>query len=224
MKTAFSLRGGAALLVPVTLAFMSACSTAKVQDTWTAPDVTQLNFKKILVIAATQDGNARRITEDAVAATSRVQCVPSYTLIPDVSDLKSLDRVTAAIKGDNFDGVVVMRMLSQRDKVTVTQDAGMMYPMGYPVGYRYFGGYYGAYALGGYGYGFGPGFGPSTTVTTDRITQIETNIYEMPGGKLVWSATTESTSPDNTKQLVDDVVAALKKELIKDKLIPSAKG
>jgi len=224
MKNFLSLRLAAIAAAAFTLVFAAGCSTAKVQDTWTAPDVTQLNFKKILVISATQDGSARRIAEDAVAAASPgVEVVPSYRVIPDVSDLKNLDKVSETINAAHFDGVVVMRMLSSRDKVTVTQDPGFA---GYPVGYRTFRGYYGRYALGGYGYryGYGRDFGATTTVTTDRITQIETNIYEMPGGKLVWSATTESTSPDSTQQLVDDVVAALKKELIKDKLIPATKS
>jgi hypothetical protein len=216
MKTTLNLRRAAtAALAASALLILSACSTAKVKDTWVAPGITNLSFKKILVISATQDGAARRVTEDAVAgAAAGIQSVSSYTIIPDVADLKNLDKVNTAIKGDNFDGVVVMRMLSQRDKVTVTQDAGYY---GYPVGYRSFHGYYGGYAMGGYGYGFAP----TTTVSTDRITSIETNIYELPGGKLVWSGTTESTNPENTQQLINDVIAALKKELVKEKLIPA---
>jgi hypothetical protein len=80
--------------------------------------------------------------------------------------------------------------------------------MGYPMGYRSFGGYYGGYAMGG-----------STTVTTDRIMQVETNIYELPGEKLVWSGVTESTSPGNVKQMAEDAIAAIRQQMIKQQLI-----
>jgi hypothetical protein len=58
-----------------------------------------------------------------------------------------------------------------------------------------------------------------TTVTTDRIISIETNIYEFPSEKLIWSGSVESTSPGNIKQMVDDTVGAVRQYMIKQKLI-----
>jgi hypothetical protein len=212
MKNSLTLRLAAAALVASTLLTLTSCNSTTIKDTWTAPDVSQIKFNKITVIAATKDGATRRIAEDALVATvTGIQCLPSYTLIPDGDSMKDLEKVSASLKAAAVDGVVVMRMISDKNEINVTQD--MSYPMGYPMGYRSFGGYYGRYAMVGYN---------STTVTTDRIIVIETNIYEMAGGKLIWSGVTSTTSPGNMKELADGASKAIRDQLVKQKLIPAS--
>jgi hypothetical protein len=195
----------AAALAAVALLSLSSCSTAQVKDVWTAPDVTKLSFKKVLVIAATKDGATRRSFEDAaVTAMPEVVAVASYAFLKGEADITDATKISAELKGAGFDGVVVMRMIGDRSEVNVYQD------MSYPTGYRTFGGYYGRYAMMGYN---------STTVTTDRIISVETNIYEFPGERLIWSGVTESTSPGNITQLVNDAIGAIRQQLIKQKLI-----
>ena len=209
MNKTIALRLAAAALATGALLSLTSCSTAEVKDVWTAPDVSKISFKKIMVIATTKDGASRRVAEDAIgAAIPNVQVVPSYAFLPGESDIKDAAKISASLKAANFDGVVVMRMISDRSEVNVSSDMGM----GYPVGYRSFGGYYGRYGYGSMGYS-------TTTVTTDRIISIEANIYEVPGEKLIWSGVVESTSPGNIKQMVDDTVSAIRQQLIKQKLI-----
>ncbi len=206
MKNTLALRLSAAALAAVALLCLSSCSTAQVKDVWTAPDVSKISFKKVLVIAATKDGATRRGFEDAaVAAMPGVMAVPSYAFLKGEADIADAAKISSELKTAGFDGVVVMRMIGDRSEVNVYQD------MSYPVGYRSFGGYYGRYAMMGYN---------STTVTTDRIISVETTIYEFPGEKLIWSGVTESTSPGNIKVLVTDAIATIRQQLIKQKLIP----
>jgi hypothetical protein len=211
MKNAVLTPLATAGLAALTLLAFTACSsnTASVTDTWTAPDVSSLSFKKITVIATTSDGATRRISEDAFAATlPGVQCIPSYALIANSADMKDPDKVTAAVKAAGIDGIVVMRLLSDKNEINVT--TGMDYP--YPVGYRSFGRYYGGYAAMGFN---------STTVSTDRVIEIEWAIHEAAGGKLVWSGVTRSNSPGNVKVLVDDAVKAIRAQLVKQHLVPN---
>jgi hypothetical protein len=84
----------------------------------------------------------------------------------------------------------------------------------YPVPYRTFGGYYSR------GYALRPYFYEPGEFTTDRVVQIETNIYEAAGERLLWSASTTSTNPGNVPQLIKDAAAAIRAELVKEKLIP----
>jgi hypothetical protein len=208
MKNALHVRLASVAFAAVAVLSLTSCSTTEVKDVWTAPDLTNISFKKVMVIAATKDGATRRISEDALAAAlPNVNCVPSYSLITDESNMTNVDKVSESLKTAGVDGVVVMRMISDRSEVNVTGN------MGYPVGYRSFRGYYGNYAMMGFN---------TTTVTTDRIIEIETTIYEAPGGKLIWSGVTSSTSPGNIKQLVDEAVAAVRGQLVKQKLIPSS--
>lgn len=232
MKNTPALRRAAAGLAAAFFLFLSACETTKVTDSWVAPDVTKLHFKEVLVIAATSDMNTRRTFEDEVVrAAPNTHAVASYAYFGDKVDIIDAEKVTAAVKASPFDAVVVMRLVSDQTKTSVNTTTmptgayggsiGVMTPgpgygyggygYGYggypPVGYRSFGGYYGDYGM------------TSTTVTTDHILSIETNIYELAGQKLVWSGLTASTSPGNVRQLAADVVAAVRQEMLKQKLI-----
>ena len=215
-----------AALAAISLLSFAACDTVKVTDVWVAPDVTKLHFDKVLAIAAIQEDGLRRVFEDALcAAMPKVKAIPSYQFLT-AGDIKDVAKVSSELKAAKFDGVVVIRMLGNRKETNVTTT--MDYPgygaygvpygayggYGYPSAYRSFGGYYGGYAMGPYGYG-----GSTTTVTQDQIFSVEANIYEFPGEKLVWTGVTESTSPDDINKLVQDVAGAVRKELIKQKLI-----
>lgn len=213
-------------LAAIALFSLAACDSVKVTDVWVAPDVTKLHFDKVLAIAAIQEDGLRHVFEDALcAAMPRVKAIPSYQFLT-AGDVRDVAKVSAELKAAKFDGVVVLRILSNRQETNVTQT--MDYPgygaygvpygayggYGYPSAYRSFGGYYGGYAMGGYGYN-----STTTTVTQDQIFSVEANIYEFPGEKLVWTGVTESTSPDDINKLVQDVAGAVRKELVKQKLI-----
>lgn len=211
MKNARFFPRVAIALAATSLLIVSACSTAEVKDTWVAPDLTKISYKNVLVIAATKDGTARRTFEDALleaVPNANIHITPSYVFLAD-KDVADSAAVSAALKTAGFDAVITMRLISDRQELNVNQTGG--YGYGYPMGYRSFHGYYGGYAMG------------STTVTTDRILQIETNIYEFPSEKLVWSGVIESTSPGNLKQMATDTVAAIRQQMIKQQLISAPK-
>lgn len=213
-------------LAAIALLSFAACNSVKVTDVWVAPDVTKLHFKKVLAIAAIQEDGLRHVFEDALCtAMPKVQAIPSYQFIP-AGDIRDVAKVSSELKAAKFDGVVVLRILGDRKETNVTTT--MDYPgygygvpygayggYGYPSAYRSFGGYYGGYAMGPYGYGGSS----TTTVTHDQIFSVEANIYEFPGEKLVWTGVTESTSPEDINKMVQDVATAVRKELLKQKLI-----
>jgi len=188
-------------------ALLAACSSTTIDRTWTAPDLTKIKFNKVLVIATLPEGAARRRAEDAMKAQiSSTQAVTSYSVLGAESDVRDSNKVINAIKAQGIDGVIVMRGMSDRTDVSSL-------PSTPPMGYRSFGSYYSAgYALGGY-YG--------ETITSDRIITVETNIYEMPGGKLIWSGMTSSSSPGNIPQLVEDAAKAIRSEMARKNLIPT---
>jgi hypothetical protein len=148
--------------------------------------------------------------------------VPGYAFFT-TNDLQDAAKNSAAIKAGGFDGLIVMRMVSERTEVNAHWTGYPGYYGGLWGPYGLYGGHrYGRYGYHGYGYGgYGYGYGMGTMVTTDRIFSIETNIYEFPSEKLLWSGWVESTSPGNVKQMVDDTVAAILQFMVKQKLIPA---
>ena len=211
MKAKPSIFLAAAALAAASLVGFTACNSTSVGDTWTAPDVSKISFKKIMVVATFPDGATRRAAEDALKAeVTRAECITSYSLLGAESDVQDLAKISGALRTAGVDGVVVMRPVS--DKNEVTYIPGTIYP----VPYRTFRGYYNRfYALRPFSYE--PG-----RYATDRIVQIETNIYEVAGERLIWSAASTSTNPGNLKDLIQDAASAIRAELVKEKLIPQS--
>jgi hypothetical protein len=211
MKVKPTLHLAATALAALSLLALAACNSTKVDDTWTAPDVSKIHFTKIMVMATFPDGAIRRVAEDAFAAqVTRVECITSYSLLGEDTDLKDITKVSATMKAAGVDGIIVMRPISDRKEVTY--EPGMIYPMPY----RTFGGYYSR------GYALRPYFYEPGEFVTDRVVQIETNIYEAAGERLLWSASTTSTNPGNVPQLIKDAATAIRAELVKEKLIPQS--
>lgn len=208
LKTNSTSHLAAATLCAFSLLLFAGCNSTSVVDTWTAPDVSKISFRKIMVVATFPDGVTRRAAEDALKAqVTRAECITSYSLLGAESDLQDVAKVSAALKAAGVDGIVVMRPVSDKDKISYVP--GMMYPGPY----RTFGGYYNsAYALRPFVYE--PGY-----FTSDRIVKIETNIYEAPGERLIWSAATTSTNPGDLQQLIKDAASAIRAELVRQKLI-----
>lgn len=187
---------------------LAGCNSTSVDDTWTAPDLTQMRFGKIMVVATFPDGAMRRAAEDAMQSELvRAEGVTSYSLLGAESDLKDLAKVSAVLKAAGVDGVVVMRPVSDRSEIIYIP--GTMYPRPY----RTFRGYYSR------DYALRPFFAEPGRYATERVVQLETNIYEVAGERLVWSGATTSTNPGNLRQLIKDAAAAIRAKLTEEKLV-----
>ncbi len=215
MKNIVALRLTATLWVAVSLAFLSACNSAKVTDTWTSPDISKIAFKNVMVIAATPSNDAnRRAAEDAVvAALPGIKATASHTVVPNASDM-NVSKLNPYMKDAGMDGVVVMQLRSDKSVTPPQQEQ--------PLNPAYVGGYSGySDMIGTYSNKDAPGAGSHAMAETVRLLVIETRLYQFPDGKLVWSGTTESTSPSRRRPAHPraDVVKTLKKKMIEDKLV-----
>jgi hypothetical protein len=202
------LRGLFAALAAFALA---ACNSSQVEHTWKDTSVQSLEFKKVLVLAPATDGAIRRTVEDTVKkSVPGVEVVPGYTVLPDVASIKQLPLVREAAKRSGADGIVVLRLVADREELDY--GPGGVYPI---APYATLGGYW--------------GFGRRAIVvaepmpTSSRVVVIETNIYDARSEKLVWSGVTESYNPGRLESLVSDASAAVLAELRRQKLIPPAK-
>ena len=181
------------VLSSLLLAGLVSCGpSTKIEKTWSDPSLnpaTVKPFKKVLVVAQFNEESTRRIAEDKLVAH-----LPSGTGVQSYSYLKPDDnekgKVEARLKSDGFDGIIVMS-LTNVDKST-----------NYVPGTAY-GGWY------GYRYG-SPGY-----YTEDKTYLVETNIYSLEAGKLMWSGTTSSLNPSKVDKTIEDILNVVKAELTK---------
>ena len=187
---------GKILLYGSILLLIACGPSTKIEKSWTDPSfspATVQSYKKVLVMGLLKDESTRRIAEDKMVATFKnVTAVQSYSYLQPADTIRS--EVEDKLKKDGFDGVVIMR-LADVDK-SVSYVPGTTY-----------GGWY------GYRYG-SPGY-----YQEDKTFYVETNFYSLPETKLLWSGTTSSLNPNKLDRTIDDVIATLKGQLQKQKLI-----
>jgi hypothetical protein len=185
------------ILLYGSILLLVACGpSTKIEKTWTDPSFTPSevqSYKKILVMGLLKDESTRRIAEDKmVAAFKNVTAVQSYSYLQPGDTIRS--EVEDKLKKDGFDGVVIMRLADVDKSVSYVPGTG-------------YGGWYGyRYATPGY-------------YQEDKTFYVETNFYSLPETKLLWSGTTSSLNPNKLDRTIDDVIATLKGQLQKQKLI-----
>lgn len=191
----------AAILVMTALAriavlsgLLAACSSTWVASTWKSPALDTLTFERVVVIAHTKGEAARRTMEDQLVSRLSVPAVASYRLSakPPVED-----QLHELVLGGQFNGAIVMRV------VAVEKEADW-------VPGTWIGPYWGAFGWGM----FDPGYYELNTWV-----RVETNMYSLPDEQLVWAASSSTENPISVKQLVNETVDRVAKELPLQRLV-----
>jgi hypothetical protein len=182
---------------------LAACGSTTLTDVWKAPDTARLQFKKVSVVAISNDITWRRTIEDELVRRIRdVQAVASYQFFAD-GEPRAWEAARERLKAAGFDGLVTFRLAGIDKQQTYVP----------PV--------YANRGVGGYwGYAWPAVYSPGYTVT-DTLVQVETLVYELGDDKLVWASRSRSFNPANAKDLVNEVVDAVRDEMRKQGLIGS---
>lgn len=220
-KTMYSI-----ILFAFTIIF-SSCSNVKVLDSWKGDNISTVKDKNILVIARTENPQARRAFEEAMANDLRgagFKAVESYLKFPNFSHGKKSDeekannKLKTLIEKEGFHGILIS-VVKDYSEAVVTEESG-----GYYAGasYRGFGGYgyYPSYYGGFYGYYHNPmsystygSYVPSSTTTRVSKTYIvETMIYNLDQPKdkqLVGMVTSKVVDPSSVTKIAKSYSKAI---------------
>lgn len=102
------------LLLATIVTLGTGASKHKLEDRWTNPDHKRREHKKLLVIAITEDREARGIFEDRFVSHLRgksIQAVTSRTMAPDLTDIDASQReqIIKSIEEQQIDGAISVR-------------------------------------------------------------------------------------------------------------------
>jgi hypothetical protein len=197
----------ATLTVSAFLFCLAGCSdTTTFTSTWKAPGAQVVSpvGKKVAAVFVSRDESQRRAGEDAMVAalTARgAQGIPVYTLLPGYHG-GDPEAARAHLKDAGANGVVVMRVVGKEQQVTYTP--------GSP-------GYYGGFNR-YWGYSWGAAYDPGY-LRTDTLVSVETLVYSLDRGELLWASTSRTTNPKDLNTLVNTVADATAKEMVKQGLL-----
>jgi hypothetical protein len=194
----------AAMMAGVT----GACApSTSITQSWKDPASTHIKFNKIVAVCMCKDGAFRRSVEDEMA--KRIQnSVASYTILPE-GEVRDPERARQLFQQRGFDGAVVARLVGVDRETSYVPGAAYSVPASYrPM-----------WGGGGYwGYGWGTVYSPGYLVE-DKVVTMDTNVYSLAEGKLVWASRSATYNPESVSRLVGTIAAETTSEMRKQKLI-----
>ena len=198
-----------ASLLPVTLLVVAlgggtALADAKFTSTWGSPEARTTSFKgkKVAALVISEDLSLRMSGEEALARELSARGIvgtAAYRQIP-APELKNPEAAKRWFARDGVAGVVALKPVSQDKVKRYTPD---VWASPY---YSTFWGFYPyswstVYVVGG--------------ATTDTVVAVESLVYDIGSGKLVWAGVSESTNPRTLQKLVADIVKEAAKKIEK---------
>jgi hypothetical protein len=180
---------GAAMMV------VAASAAVRCTSTWSAPDAASVSFKgqKVAALVISDDMSLRMSAEEALAkelSAHGMQGVAAYRLIP-AEELRDPDRAKAWFARESIAGVATLRPVSH------TKEQRPPVEMWTSPAYSTFWGYYpysysAVYVIGGN--------------RTDSVVVVESLIFNVATGKLLWGGMSEAVNPKTLQTLVADIV------------------
>ncbi len=191
----------------------AACATTNFTSTWTEPTAQPLDrTKKVATVMMSERDALRRSAEVAMANEVRrrgVEAIESYTVLPGEA-ARDTARARQVLAEQGVDAVLVMRVVGKDQQISYTPGTSM-----------YVGGPYYGSTWGYWGYGWGAAYSPGY-MTTDQIVSVESLVYSVSQGKLLWAGQSETTNPEDLESFVNELVSAVGAELRKNGLIKPA--
>ena len=188
---------------------LTACATTTFTSTWKAPNETPLATagRKIAAVFISGDESSRRVAEDTLVQRINARGavgIAAYTLIPS-AELRDMERVKARLSEAGIDGIVLMRVIEEKQKVSYTNESPAFVPY-----YLRFSSYW--------DYGWREMYEP-VRVATDTVVSVETLVYSLRRDKLMWAGTSRTVNPAQLPTFVESLADAATKEMQKQGLL-----
>jgi len=205
------------VLIALTI-IVQGCMSTKFQASWKAPDFDGKAYEQVLVWGLSDNVANRSTVEDEVTHFLNLKGVNTHSgadILP--YDRKIISKDQKIIKDKlvkkGYDAVLTIGLKDIKEETHYVQGTGYYNPMSY--------GYYGSfYGYNSYVYGtvYQPGYYSST-----EMIYLETNLWDVETGKLVWSGQSKSTSQGSVDKTANAYARAVVTELINKGIIRSTK-
>ena len=177
----------------------------KFTSTWAAPDAAGVSFKgqKVVALVISDDMSLRMSAEEALTrelSARGIQGVSAYRVIPR-EELKDPERAKNWFEREAVAGVVTLRPVSQSKEKRYGPDIWATPTYSTLWGY--------------YPYSWTTVYvaGP---VPVDTVIVVESLVYKISTGKLLWGGVSETRNPESLQKLVADIVKEAAKKIEKE--------
>ncbi len=192
------------LLILAMSLLLSACASTQIADSWSNPNYSYRSLDKVLVLAVANDETKRFMFETDLANALKRSGVNAIagSSVPSLRGQLNKDKVVEALKTMDIDNIFVTRIAS------------------YNINQKFYGGYTEVWSMGvPTWYGYWP-TSYHTTVHPDYISEsttivLETSLFHLEDGALIWSARTKTKEPENN-DVIGDLIKSVIPQLRRD--------
>jgi hypothetical protein len=201
------------------LIVLFACSSSNtvLTGTWKTPTLKNIEkpLRNILVVAMVDNIPAKATIESDLAAEIRISGIMatrSMDVFPPnfVDEMNDREKLLSKIREQSLDGILTVCLLDEQTESRYVPGVRGYAP--YPA-YGYYGNFWGYFSY-WYPRTYTPGY-----YINEKTYFIETNLYDAKSGDILWSAQSETYSPDSLLPFSSDLTGKIARELREEDLI-----
>lgn len=185
--------------------FLTSCVPEGLMRTWSTTEDYDRKFNNMLVMGLVNNVNLRNEVENEVVYAGKkegLKCVNGMSMFPPElgKPFEDVERAKERLRQNGFDGVITVALVDINEERYIppsTEYEPLLY-------YNRFGNYF----FRTYDLVYRPGY-----FTRNTKYFIETNVYELKGGKLIWSGRSTIFNPSDLNQYLPNYARGLFKEL-----------
>lgn len=189
------------------LAALSGCATTQITSSWKDPSY-QGPPRRTMVIGMAKQSVNRRVFEDEFVSQLKARgtdAFASYTILPDALE-SDHSAIAAVVQKQGADTLLISRLIQQKTKRTYIP--GTIEPMP---------GYYGRWSH-YYGFGYDAMYTPGY-VAEEEYAIVETNLYDVKGDKLLWSAASETEIHGSDQQMIKSFIQVVVNTMVEQRVL-----
>ena len=201
------------IMVMFASGFFALAKSSRVVTSWRNPEAPTRKFQRVLALGLSEKTAIRADFEDALSsqlAQIGLKATPGNAILlrPEGTQL-DLNYLRTQVRNNQFEAVVVSRLIKVENKVTYIPGGPSFVP------YPYYGTFYGYYRT-VYPIVYTPDY-----LREEKKVRIETNLYLIsdPDGVLVWTAITDTFNPSDVDKAIGKLVKLVVKQMQTDEVL-----
>ena len=203
-------RFGQSIVLALASLWIGGCARTTFKSTWLNPtaEAQDLQGKRVAALVVMDDESRRRTAEDALVLELGKKGVRAFAghQLTRREPSADFDGFRAALQEKNIEAAVVMRVIADRREAR--------YVPGYLLGGP---GYVSPYGTPGYS-GWSSAYGSGDLITTTTVS-VETVVYSVQDGKLVWRGVSQTLDPLRVSTVIKSLTDNAANEMEKAGLI-----
>jgi hypothetical protein len=198
---------------------LTACSATSMLASWNQKDVPPHKYGRIAIVVISPNTQTRATVEDALSAqfkSRKINADPTFNTFPMAGQIGQIDIDTAVLQqkirervtANHFEGLLTIVLLDKQKEQRYVE--GSSISIAAPVyGYPYYGYYSYAYQT-----VYTSGYYVNSTSYF-----LESNLYDVASGKLIWTAQTKTENPSSIEAEAPNYARIIVDDLLTKKVI-----